>query len=362
MSSLSEARGRGTDAEEPAIWMEDYDYPLPSGRIAQEPAVPRDASRLLVLDRAGGATRHLRFRDLPEVLAPGDLLVLNDTQVFRARLAGRKPTGGRIEFLFLGKDRSRQTWKTLCRGTRELHRGMRIDFGEGVAGEVRDRAGEVTHLALPPEVDVEALLDRRGSVPLPPYIRRSREDPRDPLDDARYQTVFARTRGAVAAPTAGLHFTAELFGRLEARGIRTAFLTLHVGPGTFLPVRALDARRHRMHAESFMLSADTARAIAETRERRARVIAVGTTPARVLEHLALRGEAGAAEGECDLYILPGHVFRRVDALITNFHLPRSTLLLFAAAFAGRERILGAYREAMARDYRFTSYGDASLIL
>ena len=362
MKPSCQAHREDRSARESAIRMEAYDYPLPPERIAQEPVTPRDASRLLVLDRVDGAIRHLLFRDLPEVLAPGDLLVLNDTRVFPARLAGRKQSGGRLEFLFLERDRSRGTWKTLCNGTRELRRGMKIDFGEGVAGEVGDRVGEITHLTFSEGVDVEDLLDRRGSLPVPPYIRRRTEDPRERMDRERYQTIFARRRGAVAAPTAGLHFTEELFRRLEARGIRTAFLTLYVGPGTFLPVRALDARRHRIHAERFHLPENTARAIAQTRELGFRVIAVGTTPARVLEHLVLRGELGASDGECDLYVLPGHVFRSVDALITNFHLPRSTLLLFVAAFAGRERILGAYREAMERSYRFYSYGDATLIL
>jgi len=354
-----EAPGSG-EADELAV--DDYDYHLPPERVAQEPITPRDSSLLMVLDRRSNSARHLQFRQLPEILSPGDLLVLNDTRVFRARLKGRKPTGGWVEFLFLSAGRGGSTWEALCDCTRELRAGTRIDFGERIEAEVQGRLGDRVLLGFPAGSDLEEMLDRRGSVPLPPYIRRASGDPRKGADADRYQTIYARHRGAVAAPTAGLHFTPKLFRRLGARGIRFSFLTLHVGPGTFLPIREGDARRHRLHPESFHLPAATAAAVQAARRENRRVVAVGTTVARVLEFQAGQGEIREQAGECDLYLLPGHRFLCVDALITNFHLPRSTLLLLVAAFAGRDRILSAYREAVARKYRFYSYGDAMLIL
>ncbi len=367
MSSLS---GRGTRPGGPLpgggeaggeVLLSEYDYPLPPESIAQQPVTPRDASRLMVL-RRGGGIQHRAFRDLPELLGPGDLLVLNDTRVLRARMEGWKPTGGRLEFLFLRPGPSGGTWEALCEGVGELRTGMEVRFGGDAHAAVVGRAGEGVILAFPEGTDVPGILERHGAMPLPPYIRRGAEDPRSREDAERYQTVYARHPGAVAAPTAGLHFTPALFEVLERRGIAVAFVTLHVGPGTFLPVRSSDARRHAMHAEAFRLSAEAAAAVERARERGGRVVAVGTTAARVLEHVAAKGDLGEAAGECDLYVLPGHRFRCVDALVTNFHLPRSTLLLFVAAFAGREAILGAYREAVERGYRFYSYGDAMLIL
>ena len=340
--------------------LEYYDYPLPERAIAQEPVTPRDASRLLVLDRAGASSRHARFRELPDFLTEKDLLVLNDTRVFPARLRGRKATGGAIELLLtrpLGEGR----WEALCNATRELRPGARLEF-PGAAAEVEGRQGEGIVLRFAAEAEVEELLEGSGEIPLPPYIRRASGEGRGGADRERYQTVYARRRGAVAAPTAGLHFTEELLARLEAKGVRRCFVTLHVGPGTFLPVRVADAREHRVAPERFVLPGETLEALEATRRRGGRVVAVGTTVGRVLEHAALRGITRAEEGECDLTILPGHRFLWVDALITNFHLPRSTLLLLVAAFAGRERILEAYRDAVDRDYRFYSYGDAMLIL
>jgi S-adenosylmethionine:tRNA ribosyltransferase-isomerase len=316
----------------------------------------------MVLDRREGGTLHRHFRDLPGLLEEGDLLVLNDTRVFRARLEGRKPTGGRLEFLFLRQGRGARSWEVLCEGARDLRPGMVVDLGGGIRAEVSGRSGEAVVLAFPEGVDVPAMLERRGTMPLPPYIRRERGDPREASDAEQYQTVHARHPGAVAAPTAGLHFTLGLFEALRAKGIGVAFVTLHVGPGTFLPVRVPDARRHRIHSEAFRLSRETAQAVRDAKKRGRRVVAVGTTAARVLEHVAKKGPLEEVEGECDLYVLPGHRFRCVDALVTNFHLPRSTLLLFVAAFAGREAILDAYREAAERNYRFYSYGDAMLIL
>jgi S-adenosylmethionine:tRNA ribosyltransferase-isomerase len=340
--------------------MEDYDYLLPEERIAQEPVSPRDASRLLVLRRDEAPDEHCFFRDLPRLLNPGDLLVLNDTKVLRARLRGRKPTGKLAEFLFV-RPVSAGTWAALCEGSRSLKRQARVEF-PGVEGQIVAAEEGRVLIQFPPGFDLLELLDREGEVPLPPYIRRP-DAAIAPHDDAtRYQTVFARRDGSVAAPTAGLHLTEELLARLEERGVGRAFVTLHVGPGTFLPVRVADARDHRIHAEAFVLSGETAAALVRTRRLGGKIVAVGTTVARVLEQTAKDSGWESEEGECDLYVLPGHRFRAVDALITNFHLPRSTLLLFAAAFAGRKRILQAYEEAVRRGYRFYSYGDAMLIL
>jgi S-adenosylmethionine:tRNA ribosyltransferase-isomerase len=337
----------------------DYDYPLPPECIAQAPVSPRDASRLFALERGSGNSWHRIFRDLPELLDPKDLLVLNDTRVFRARLFGHKPTGGRLQFLFV-RCLDGGAWEVLCNGMSELREGMSIQF-PGEAARVVKRGEESVILEFSPGADVLDLLNREGEVPLPPYIHREKGKSRTSQDAASYQTVFARHSGAVAAPTAGLHFTRALLRRLQEKGISTSFVTLHVGPGTFLPVRASDARQHRIHSESFVFPRQAAEAVALTRERGGRVVAVGTTVARVLEHVALASDLREAEGECDLYVLPGHSFRCVDALLTNFHLPRSTLLLFVAAFIGRERILAAYREAIDRRYRFYSYGDAMFL-
>jgi S-adenosylmethionine:tRNA ribosyltransferase-isomerase len=360
VKTVPETKEAGRESGE-EILLSDYDYPLPPGRIAQEPVSPRDASRLMAVGR-NGYLRHLRFRDLPELLRPGDLLVLNDTRVFPARLSGRKATGGRLEFLFVRHRPEAQAWEALCEGARELRPGMNVDFGEDLLGEVRGRSAEGVLLAFPEGTDLPGFLERRGRAPLPPYIRTEGGDSRRERDRERYQTVFARSPGAVAAPTAGFHFTPDLLTSLERRGIGIATLTLHVGPGTFLPVRVSDARKHSMHSEAFRLPGKTADAVRETREGGGRVVAVGTTAARVLEQAAATDTLRESEGECDLYVLPGHRFRCVDALITNFHLPCSTLLLFVCAFRGREAVLSAYREAIALEYRFYSYGDAMILL
>ena len=350
----------GTNLTSPApIFLADYDYPLPPERIAQEPVSPRDSSRLFVLERDGGRGEHRSFRDLPDLLDSKDLLVLNDTKVFRARIFGHKTSGGRLEFLFVRR-LGGGAWEALCNGMREIREGMSIQF-PGETARIVQRREETVVLEFSPTSDVPGLLDREGEVPLPPYIHRGEGGARKGDDSSSYQTVFARRRGAVAAPTAGLHFTPELLQRLKERGVGSTFVTLHVGPGTFMPVRAPNAREHRIHSESFLFSEEAAQAVALTRARGGRVVAVGTTVARVLEHVALQADLKESEGECDLYVLPGHKFRCVDALITNFHLPRSTLLLFVAAFIGRESILAAYREAIDRQYRFYSYGDAMFL-
>ncbi len=333
----------------------DYDYVLPPTLIASAPLAQRDACRLFVLKRRENVVAHHRFDELPDLLAPNDLLVLNDSRVLPARLFGRKPTGGRVEALLtrrLAPDR----WRALTRPG--LRPGQVVAFAEDLTARVEcvaedgqrdlvfDRAGR----------ELEAILHRIGSLPVPPYVTSKLECPDD------YQTVYAREEGSVAAPTAGLHFTEALLERLRARGVELAFLTLHVGPGTFRPVKVADVAAHVMHAEWFRLDERAANQINRARADGRRVVAVGTTVVRTLESLAdERGQVRAAEGETDLFIVPGYAFRCVDALITNFHLPRSTLLLLVSAFAGRERILAAYREAIARGYRFYSFGDAMLI-
>ncbi|MDR7415871.1 MAG: tRNA preQ1(34) S-adenosylmethionine ribosyltransferase-isomerase QueA [Armatimonadota bacterium] len=338
--------------------LSDFEYELPPDRIAQQPAEPRDAARLLVLDRRTGTLAHRIFRDLPELLAPGDLLVLNDTRVIPARLRGHKEgTGGRVEILLVWQE-TEGTWQALVRA-RRVRRGTRVVLAEGhLRAELLERGeGGSWRVALEGDVSPVEAIQRWGEVPLPPYIR---EQPRDP---EAYQTVYARSPGALAAPTAGLHFTRELLERLSARGIPHVFLTLHVGPGTFRLITAEDPTRHRMEAEPYEIPPGTAEAIREAKARRSRVVAVGTTVVRALETAAQSdGTVRAGGGWTDLYIYPGYRFRAVDALITNFHLPRSTPLVLVSAFAGRERVLEAYRKALVEGYRFGSFGDAMLIL
>jgi len=347
--------------------LEAFDFDLPPRLIAQEPARRRDDSRLMILDRVAGIGE-ARFYAIGDHLRQGDLLVVNDTRVLPARLQARKPGGGRVELLLLERRAERAdgvAWSCLTTAGRSLRRGTRLTIAPGLAAEtLSDTTGGRVEVRLEAaDGDVAGALERHGRMPLPPYIRRADDDTRAPLDRERYQTVYAREAGAVAAPTAGLHFTTALLDRLEARGIALARLTLHVGPGTFQPVRAADIEDHRIEPEAFRLPQETADAITACRERRGRVVAVGTTVTRVLEDRAAGdGTVRAGAGRCDLYIRPGHRFRVVDALLTNFHLPRSSLLILVAALAGRERILEAYGLAVARGFRFFSYGDAMLIL
>jgi len=333
----------------------DFDYALPASAIAQRP-VARGRSRLLVVD-AEGEARHRTVGELPELLRPGDLLVVNDTRVLAARLHGRRrPSGGRIELLLVEKVGER-TWEVLARPARRARPGTVIELEGGLAAAVT-ALGEGGRRRVRFGAEVEPHLERFGHVPLPPYIRRGDEAE----DRTSYQTVFARHPGAIAAPTAGLHFTPELLARLEARGIRRAAVTLHVGLGTFQPVTVEDVAEHRMHAERYHVSSDTAAAVRAARAAGGRVVAVGTTVVRTLESVVDdRGEVRAGEGRTELFITPGFRFRAVDVLITNFHLPRSTLLMLVSAFAGRERVLAAYEEAVARGYRFYSYGDAMFL-
>jgi S-adenosylmethionine:tRNA ribosyltransferase-isomerase len=344
------------------VRLSDFDYSLPPEAIAQEPLGERDASRLLVLDRATGRIRHQSFRDLPNLLSPGDLLIVNRSRVFPARLLGRRPGGGAAEVMLV-RPRGEEVWEALLRPGRRLRPGMQVTVDANLAVQILDAPpledGRRLVQLVAADGAVEAALDRVGHVPLPPYIHR--ED--RPEDRARYQTVFARERGSVAAPTAGLHFTEELLSRVRERGIETAEVVLHVGPGTFRPVQVEDVSAHTVPAEPFSLPEPAAAAVARARSRGARVVAVGTTTTRVLESRASQGgPLLPGHGETSLVIVPGFSFRVVDALVTNFHLPQSSLLLLVAAFAGRETILAAYAEALREGYRFYSYGDAMLIL
>ncbi|MFA5026532.1 MAG: S-adenosylmethionine:tRNA ribosyltransferase-isomerase [Candidatus Methylomirabilota bacterium] len=373
--------------------LSDFDYELPPELIAQEPAPRRDASRLLALERATGVLSHRRFGDLPDLLRAGDVLVINDTRVLPARLFGAYEDGRPVEALFLHPV-SDGSWEALVKPAKHARPGRQLALAGGRLQATVVGLGTYgrRRLQLPPGTDLRALLKACGAMPLPPYIKRQIEgrapsaerSPDDPapgspgarpdgsraplgprlsaLDSDRYQTVYAREEGAVAAPTAGLHFTPELLSRLQSSGILLAPITLHVGPGTFQPVRVDDIRLHRMEPERFRIPEASAAAVRAAKQEGRRVVAVGTTCVRTLEHLAAHhGEVSAAEGWADLFIAPGHVFRVVDALLTNFHLPRSTLLMLVSAFAGRETIRRAYLEAIRERYRFYSYGDAMLM-
>ncbi|MCG6892608.1 MAG: tRNA preQ1(34) S-adenosylmethionine ribosyltransferase-isomerase QueA [Desulfobacteraceae bacterium] len=347
--------------------IDDYDFPLPEDRIAQHPHPERDRSRLMVLDRATGDLAHQRFDRLPELLRPQDVLVINDTQVVPARLTGRKDTGGRVEVLVLdyagarGQALSGGTFVSDClvRASKRPREGGRLFFGDELEAEVIACGDDTATLRFRFAGDVDAVFDRWGTVPLPPYIRR----PADACDRESYQTVYASEKGAVAAPTAGLHFTRSLMEALRNKGVAIVRITLHVGYGTFLPVRVSDIRDHRMHAERFTVDPEAADVVAASRRREGRVVAVGTTCVRTLEFLADgKGGIRSGSGSCDLFIYPGHQFKVVDAMITNFHLPKSTLLMLVSAFAGFDAIRTAYREAVREGYRFFSYGDAMFIV
>ncbi len=341
----------------------DYNYELPAELIAQAPADRRDRSRLLRLERRTGALSHHRFDCLAQWLTPGDVLVVNDTAVIPARLVGRKTSGGKVEVFLLDYAGGVQQDGTFCcdclvKASKPVKPGAVIHFGEEWCGRVTEIRGGLCRVEFSGGGEIDLLLDRLGHVPLPPYIRRV-----DRIEDREaYQTVYAAVRGAVAAPTAGLHFTPRLLEEIRARGVAVAPITLHVGYGTFAPVRAADIRAHRIHAERYTISASTAGAANSARSAGRRVVAVGTTTVRTLEFAAEpNGRIRAGSGFCDLFIYPGYRFKAVDAMITNFHLPKSTLLMLVAAFAGREPVLDAYRAAVAAGYRFYSYGDAMLI-
>jgi len=345
----------------PELRLSDFDYHLPADRIAQTPLEPRDGSRLLVLDRDGGAITHRHFFDLPEYLNPGDVLVLNDTRVSAQRLFGARPghPAERIE-AFLTHRVAEGLWSALVRPGKKMLPGTVVEFRDSLTARVvektDDRGGRLLQFQAPPGVFVEDSIAAHSQAPLPPYI----ETPLPPDRRERYQTVYADVSGSAAAPTAGLHFTPELLARIEARGVGIARVTLHVGLGTFRPIESEDVRTHRMHAERVTVGAEAVEAV---NGARGRVIAVGTTSARTLESAALGPRRiGLMDGETSLYVTPGYQFQVADALVTNFHMPRSTLLLLVSALAGTDAIRRAYREALDEGYRFLSFGDAMLII
>jgi S-adenosylmethionine:tRNA ribosyltransferase-isomerase len=344
--------------------LEDFDYDLPPSLIAAFPSAQREGSRLLVIRRQTGEIIHSVFSELDEFLDPGDLLVLNDTKVFPARLRGTKASGGRVEVLLLEPfpEAGRSLWIALVDAGKKPPLGSRLRFSDALSAEVIGDLGSGRFgLEFHHDGDFGAQLEALGEAPLPPYVRRKRAAAA--MDRERYQTVYAAHPGAIAAPTAGFHFTADLFNKLSAKGIERALLTLHVGPGTFQPIRESKIENHRMEGERYFLSAESAAQINCANESRHRVVAVGSTSTRTLEWIAQqKGRIVADQGIARLYIRPGDPFRVLDALITNFHLPGSTPLILVAAFAGLELVRRAYEEAIVQKYRFYSYGDAMLIL
>lgn len=334
---------------------DDFDYELPPELIAQRPLDRRDWSRLLVYDRASGAIRHERFDALPDLLLPSDVLLLNDSRVIPARLRGRKATGGAVELLLVRRIGS-DTWQAMTRPG--LRAGATVDAGPGLRAQVVgiDESGLRSLRFDVAGSDLDEAIERLGAMPVPPYIHATLEDPE------RYQTVYARERGSVAAPTAGLHFTTEVLDRLRERGVQIERVTLHVGPGTFQPVKAERLEEHEMHAEWLRVDAGTAARLEDARRSGRRIVAVGTTAVRALETAAASGHVQGYEGPTSLFIAPGYRFRAVGALLTNFHLPRSTLLMLVSAFVGIDQMRAIYREAIRQRYRFYSFGDCCLLL
>ena len=335
----------------------EFYFDLPEELIAQTPLERRDASRLMLLDRVSGEIEHRHFYELPELLREGDCLIMNDSRVLPARLLGTRESGGGVELVLL-RDLGEGRWECLSRPGRKTRPGTKLSFGEGeltaTVEAVADGGNRIVHFRY--EGIFLEVLERLGKMPLPPYIKEELQDAE------RYQTVYSREVGSAAAPTAGLHFTDELLDRIRARGVRTGFVTLHVGLGTFRPVKEEEIEDHDMHAEFCMIPAETAELINETRRAGGRVIAVGTTSCRTLESFAAEdGTLRESAGWTDIFIYPGYRFKCIDALITNFHLPESTLIMLVSALAGREHVLNAYREAVAGRYRFFSFGDAMFI-
>ena len=336
----------------------DFWYALPEELIAQTPLEQRDSSRLLTLDRQTGETAHRHFYDIVDCLNPGDCLVMNNSRVLPARLVGHRPTGGAVEVLLL-RDLGDKKWECLCKPGRKMQVGNEVIFGNGeltaVVTEVREDGNRV--VAFRYEGIFLEVLERLGKMPLPPYIKAELED------QERYQTVYSKEVGSAAAPTAGLHFTNELLERLRAKGVKTAFVTLHVGLGTFRPVKADNISEHHMHSELCMISPETADILNQTRQEGGRIVCVGTTSCRTLESLVNEdGSFSPSSKWTEIFIYPGYQFKAMDALITNFHLPESTLVMLVSAFAGRENVLNAYAEAVQERYRFFSFGDAMCIM
>jgi len=348
-----------------------YNYQLPAELIAQRPADRRDQSKLLVVDRRSGQLSHQRFDVLGDFLSPGDTLVVNNTAVIPGRLVGKKASGGRVEVLicsFNGNGRppaakANPVCECLIKAAKPVRSGSSLYFDEQLSARVLERYNGTYIVEFDADGDFESVLNRIGQVPLPPYIRRS-EELQAPCDDrVAYQTVYATEKGAIAAPTAGLHFTPELLARLKTNGVAIVAITLHVGYGTFRPVRSQDIRHHHMHSERYSISAAAAQRINTARAAGHLVVAVGTTCVRTLEYATgADGRVAAGSGDCDVFIYPGYRFKAIDAMITNFHLPQSTLIMLVSAFAGREKVLRAYQQAIKRRYRFYSYGDAMLII
>ena len=335
----------------------DFFYDLPEDLIAQTPLEKRDTSRLMLLDRATGQVQHKHFYDILDYLNPGDCLVMNDSRVLPARLLGHRPTGGAVEVLLL-RDFGNKCWECLCKPGRKMQVGNEVIFGNGeltaVVKEVQETGNRVVEFRF--EGIFLEVLEQLGKMPLPPYIKEELQD------QERYQTVYSRELGSAAAPTAGLHFTTELLDRIREKGVKTAFVTLHVGLGTFRPVKAEDILEHHMHSELCMMNEETATILNETKASGGRIICVGTTSCRTLESLVNEdGSFSAKSRWTDIFIYPGYSFKAMDALITNFHLPESTLVMLVSAFAGREHVLNAYRIAVEERYRFFSFGDAMFI-
>ena len=336
----------------------DFWYDLPEELIAQTPLQKRDTSRLLVLDRTTGQVRHQHFYDVIDYLQPGDCLVMNDSRVLPARLLGHRPTGGAVEVLLL-RDLGDKKWECLCKPGRKMQVGHQVIFGNGeltaTVAEVQETGNRVIEFHY--EGIFLEVLERLGKMPLPPYIKEELQD------QERYQTVYSKAVGSAAAPTAGLHFTNELLDKIRDKGVKTAFVTLHVGLGTFRPVKAEDISDHHMHSELCMISRETADILNETKRSGGRIICVGTTSCRTLESLVNEdGSFDAKSKWTEIFIYPGYQFKAMQGLITNFHLPESTLVMLVSAFAGRENVLKAYNEAVLERYRFFSFGDAMLIL
>lgn len=336
----------------------DFYYDLPEELIAQTPLEKRDTSRLMVLDRETGEVDHKYFYNILDYLRPGDCLVMNDSRVLPARLLGHRPTGGAVEVLLL-RDLGSKCWECLCKPGRKMQVGSEVIFGDGelsaVVKEVKEDGNRVVEFQY--EGILLEVLERLGKMPLPPYIKAELQD------QERYQTVYSRAVGSAAAPTAGLHFTNELLEKIREKGVKTAFVTLHVGLGTFRPVKAENILEHHMHSELCMMSAETAAILNETKRNGGRVICVGTTSCRTLESLVNDdGSFQETSKWTEIFIYPGYTFKAMDGLITNFHLPESTLVMLVSAFAGREHVLNAYKQAVAQRYRFFSFGDAMCIL
>ncbi|MGD9210342.1 MAG: tRNA preQ1(34) S-adenosylmethionine ribosyltransferase-isomerase QueA [Desulfobacteraceae bacterium] len=351
-------------------YLDDYNYELPEALIAQTPADKREGSRLLHLNIYDGKIGHYRFEDVVSLLDPSDVLVVNDTKVIPGRLLGRKSTGGKVEALILNYadtmdgSKKERIFRCLVKSSKKLRLGSAIFFDSSLNAEVLEYDDGIASLRFISDKPFEDILQKVGKVPLPPYIKRDeKHTDQETKDRKAYQTVYATHPGAIAAPTAGLHFSPNVMDRLTAKGIEIVHITLHVGYGTFLPVRVNDIRKHKMHSEWYSITPKAAACLNQARQDNRRIIAVGTTSVRTLEyHSDAKGRLSSGSGSCDLFIYPGYRFKLINGLITNFHLPRSTLLMLVAALAGRENILSAYKTAVKSQYRFFSYGDAMLII